>query len=88
MTISRQPTELTANRPIVEADGTSSQEMRVWAAEQTNYALILGNGTPEGVVEAAKGREYADLDGTTGTIKYFKQLDDIAGDKTTGWILV
>ena len=80
--------QLTGQRKVVEDDGVASKELRLWAIAITERILILGQGSPEGVVEARVGREYADTDGTTGTIKYFKKLDNISGDKSQGWILI
>jgi len=78
---------LTGQRPIVDSTGTATRELRLWSLLITDRALILGEGSPEGVIDARVGAEYADLIGTTGTIKYFKQLDNILGDKSKGWIL-
>ena len=80
--------KLTGQRPIIDDNGVASKEMRLWSILITDRALILGNGSPESVVGARIGAEYADLDGTTGTIKYFKKLDNIGGDKSQGWILI
>jgi len=78
---------LTGQRPLLSATGVASREFRLWSLLITDRALIVGNGNPEGVIDARIGAEYADLEGTTGAIKYFKQLDNIGGDKTKGWIL-
>ena len=80
--------DLTGQWAIVDSEGIASKEMRLWSLLITSRTSILGNGSPEGVVEARIGREYADLDGTTGTIKYFKKLNDIGGNKKQGWILI
>ena len=80
--------QLTGQRSIIDKNGIASKELRLWSIQITDRTLILGNGSPETVVEARIGREYADLDGVTGTIKYFKKLNDIGGDKTQGWILI
>jgi hypothetical protein len=78
---------LTGQRPIIN-DGIASKEMRLWIIAITDRALILGAGSPENVVEARIGAEYADINGTTGSIKYFKKLDNIGSDKTQGWVLI
>ena len=84
---------LTGQRPVVESDGVQSKEFRLWTQVITQRALILGQGSPEGVVEARQGSEYADTDGTTGSIKYFKKFDFIESppgnpDYTLGWVLI
>ena len=81
-----------ALRPIVFADFTQEDLFRDFLNAITNQvnerSLLLGSGSPDGVVEAVKGREYMDEAGTASTIKYIKKFDDVAGDKTLGWILV
>lgn len=77
-----------ANQAISEADGTQTQVMRFFANTLANRALIISTGSPEGVVEANQGCLYMDDAGTAGNILYVKRDDNIAGDRTTGWILV
>ena len=81
-----------ARRPIVYADLTQEDLLRDWIGAITDQvntrSLLFGNGSPEGNVEAVKGREYMDEAGTASTIKYIKKFDDVAGNKTLGWILV
>lgn len=72
---------------MFEQDGYMSQESRVQFKKIEDRTYILGNGTPEGNVSAPIGATYKDLDGTTGTISYFKKLDSIGGDKSQGWVL-
>jgi len=80
---------LPANRPILEDDGTMSQELRAWTQGVTEIAVPLpGAGTPEGVQNALQGKLYIDTAGSTGSVLYVKQFGAIAGDKTKGWILV
>ncbi len=79
-------------KPITEADMTMFYVFREWTRLITNEvndrSLVFGTGSPEGVVTAKKGREYMDETGTAGNIKYIKKFDDVAGDKTLGWILI
>jgi hypothetical protein len=49
---------------------------------------LIGTGSPEGVVEAQQGVEYMDETGTTGSVKWIKQLADISGDKSQGWVAI
>lgn len=78
----------TTTRPIVDENGLQSQEMRSWTQIITNLALIIGDGSPEGVVPADIGQTYQDRLGTAGLIRYAKRDADIAGDITKGWILI
>ena len=77
-----------ATRPIVDATGGMSQEMRSWTQSITNFSVVIGTGSPEGVVEASQGTLYMDDAGTTGAILYIKRDADLSGDKTKTWILV
>ena len=54
----------------------------------TRLDLIIGTGSPEGVIEATVGREYMDDTGLAGAVKFIKQLPDIGGDRTKGWVAV
>ncbi len=81
-----------SNRPVILEDASMHELFREWtrfvSEEVNNRSLLFGTGSPDGVVEAVKGREYMDEAGTASTIKYIKKSDDVAGDKTLGWILV
>jgi hypothetical protein len=59
-----------------------------WVNDVTNNDLIIGTGSPEGVIEATVGREYLDDAGLAGAVKFIKQLPDIAGDRTMGWVAI
>ena len=50
--------------------------------------MIIGTGSPEGVVVAIQGSIYMDDAGLTGAILYVKRDSDILGDSSEGWILV
>ena len=81
-------TSLSVDRPIVEEDGSLTPQSRTYFRTLTVQALIIGTGSPEGVVTAEEGASYQDRDGVTGTIRYAKIVNDIAGDKTMGWVLI
>lgn len=49
---------------------------------------LTGTGPPDGIVEAIEGKKYRDTSGTASTIIYVKNLNEIGGDTTLGWILV
>lgn len=74
--------------PIVKQDGTMENQFRNFMLEVSLRAIIIGAGSPEGVVEATVGQEYMRTDGTASAIKYIKRDSDIAGDRTQGWILI
>jgi hypothetical protein len=75
-------------QPLVDSDGRASLQLQKVINQLFYSQPILGNGSPEGVVEALQFSEYIDKDGSTGQVKYVKTLTDIGGDKSKGWILV
>ena len=82
-------TTISLDRPIVEGDGSLTLQSRTFFRALFVQSLIIGTGSPEGVVESEQGASYMDDAGVAGAIKYIKRdNDDGAGDKTKGWILV
>jgi hypothetical protein len=81
-------TELSTDRPIVEDDGSLTAQSRVYFRALTSQALIIGDGSPEGIVEADEGATYQDRQGIAGAIRYAKRDNSIAGDGALGWVLV
>lgn len=80
---------LTTLRPIVDNNGAMNQESRFWFQMITERSLIIGTGSPEGVIEASQGSEFMDDAGIAGAIKYIKRdSQDITGDQSKGWVLV
>jgi len=76
------------NFPIVDKGGIPAADFARWITQVTNNDIIIGTGSPEGVVDATVGRQYMDDSGSAGSILYIKKLADIGGDITQGWILV
>ena len=76
------------SRAIVKQDGTMHDAFRLFINQVSRESLIVGTGSPEGVVLAIQGQEYMDDAGIAGAIKYIKRDADVAGDKTQGWILI
>lgn len=74
--------------PIVDADGVATDAFGLWLTLISRTDIIVGTGSPEGVIEATVGQEYMDDAGTAGAIKYIKRDADIAGDRKSGWILI
>lgn len=79
---------LNPSRSPLRVDNSLEPAFQLWAQSLTNRALIVGTGSPEGVIEANQGALYMDDAGTAGAILYVKRDADITGDKTQGWILV
>lgn len=80
--------DISFDRPIVEPDGSLTSQSRTYFKSITTQALIVGNGSPEGVVEAEQTASYMDSSGVSGAILYIKSVSDISGDKSLGWVLV
>lgn len=66
----------------------ASTAFNVWVRQVTERGLLIGSGSPEGVVEAQQGAEYMDEDGLAGAVKFIKQKASIAGDRTMGWVAI
>lgn len=80
--------QLNNSLPIVDSDRQMIRRFSDWTKSVTKLDPFFGSGSPEESLEADQFRFYIDLEGTTGNILYVKQLSDIDGDKTRGWILV
>lgn len=76
------------NIPVVDKNGNASNELTSWFQVITDRAIIIGSGSPDGVIEAYQGAEYMDLNGVASAIKYIKQFSDVGGNKTLGWVLI
>lgn len=79
---------LTPVRPIINESGTMTDEARAWVQVVSDRAIIIGDVTPDGVVEAAQGAMYINTAGTTGDVFFVKQFDDVSGDRSQGWYQV
>lgn len=79
---------LNASQPIVDSTGKMAQAFRTWTLDASLSIPIVGNGSPEGVVEARQYQLYIDATGVAGAIEYRKMLPEIAGDRKQGWLLV
>ncbi len=74
--------------PITDSDGVMTDVFQIWVTRVTNLDLIIGTGSPEGVITAEVGREYLDDAGLAGAVKFIKQKADIAGDRSKGWVAI
>ena len=59
-----------------------------WMLGVSRLQVIVGAGSPEGVVEALPTALYMNSAGVAGAILYIKRDSAIAADRTKGWILV
>ena len=73
----------------VDDKGTMLQRFMIWTQEMTDAVNFTtptsGTGTPEAFISATTGKFYTD---TVVPNLYWKSVDDVAGDKTKGWLLV
>lgn len=72
----------------VDKDGKPLSNLNLFSEAVSKLPILSGSGSPEGVVPSRSKRLYMDTAGTAGSILYIKQVDDVAGDNTLGWILV
>ena len=72
--------EPSINRSIVDEDGRPTDYFLRWLTSVTRMDLIIGSGSPEGIVTATVGRLYMDSAGTTEAILYVKRDADISGN--------
>ena len=79
---------LNPTQAIIDDSGHMTQQMRDWAQQVSSESLIVGSGTPEGVIAANQGREYMDQDGALGSVKFIKQKAAIGGDSKLGWVVI
>lgn len=84
----RTITKLDPSYPLINQTLRPMDRFRIFLLEVEQRGLLIGTGSPEGVVEAQQGVEYMDDAGTASAIKYIKRDADISGDRTRGWILV
>lgn len=73
---------------MLDEKGIPFDHFRTFMQDVYRFSLIIGDGSPEGVVEAVQGREYLNENGSAGSIKYIKQFSDIGGDRSKGWIAI
>lgn len=83
-----QVNALSRSVAVVDSSGRPTQELNLFSEEVSKLPIVVGTGSPEGVVEALESRLYMDRAGATGTILYIKQFNDVGGDRKLGWILV
>ena len=74
-----------ASTPIIDENGVMTAIFQRWVTAITMLDLIVGSGSPEGVIDATVGRFYLNDTGTTITLLYVKKLAEIGGDSTMGW---
>ena len=74
--------------PIIQKDGRMTAVFRAFMLQLFEQSLIIGTGNPEGFLDAGIGKFYMDDTGTSGSILYIKQQEEISGDRKKGWVLI
>lgn len=89
MADNRRLAQPSSTRPLVNEDLSPSTQLNTWLKVVTDQSMIIGSGSPEGVVAAIQTSVYMDESGVTEAVLYIKRdADDGLGDTTKGWILV
>jgi len=83
-------TKLDPSHAIVNRNtGEPLEAFRIFMLQTHLNGLLIGTGSPEGIVEAQQGRMYMDETGLAGAVLFIKQTaDDGSGDRTKGWIAI
>lgn len=81
--------KLEASAPLVYLNtGLPTNQFKTFLLQVHLRGLLIGQGSPSGVIEAEQGQEYLDETGIAGSIKWIKQLSDVGGDRTLGWVAI
>lgn len=81
-------TPLQPGSAIVDDKGVMLSRFTTFCLLVSKLGVLLGPGSPEGVVEATQTQLYMDTLGVASSILYIKRDSAIGGDRTLGWILV
>ena len=81
-------TQLSRFNTFTDDEGKLVDTSYQWMLNVSNLSMIVGTGSPEGVVTARQTRLYLQTDGAARNILWVKKLDDIGGDRSTGWELI
>jgi hypothetical protein len=80
--------KLSGTQPLVDENGLPEQAFREWALRVSNDMVLVGTGTPEGVITAAQYTLYVDETDPAIPVSYRKMLPEIGGDRSQGWAVV
>lgn len=80
--------KVTPTQSLVDAQGKARPQFRTFLLNVANSATIVGSGIPEGSLVAKQGILYVDIAGAAGAILYVKQLQDVGGDTSKGWVAI
>lgn len=73
---------------VVDEQGRATEKLSLFSEDVARLSILTGAGSPEGVVSARRARIYMDEEGVAGAVMYIKQMDDIGGDRSLGWVAV
>lgn len=73
---------------VVDEQGRATEKLSLFSEDVARLSMLTGAGSPEGVVSARRTRIYMDEEGVSGAVMYIKQMDDIGGDRSLGWVAI
>lgn len=79
---------LEAGLSITLGGDLASNYFRNYLNELEKWVPILGDGSPEGVVEAPLYSLYVDRTATVAPIQYRKMQASISNDRSQGWVAI
>ena len=75
-------------QPIVDQSGKITDVFRYLLNQLLPLIPTIGEGTPEGVIEALQYSTYIDEEIPLSPVMYKKMLPDIGGNKKMGWAMI
>lgn len=81
-------TQIPRIKRFVDDDGYLTDLSFNWHLNVTNLDMLVGTGSPDGVIQAKQKRLYLQTDGAPRNILWVKVVDSIGGDRSLGWQLV
>lgn len=79
---------LSRSIPVTDDQFRPLQNLNLFSEAVAKLPVIIGSGSPESVITAEESRFYMDRAGAPGSVLYIKQLPDILGDKSQGWVAI
>ena len=86
--MSQSPVKLNANQKIVNDDGTPTNVFLQYLLKVSESVVIVGTGSPEGVLEAPQYTLYVDESNPSTPVTYRKMSPHIGGNRKNGWAVV
>ena len=85
--MAQNPLRLDASQILVNENGTSTQIFQSYLNKLAQIWTVVGDGSPEGVLELPQYSTYVDESTPTAPVSYRKMIVEIGGDRKKGWIV-